>query len=263
MRFNVFQASGWFFDVTSSLSHENSKVSPSLFPTMGTDVDIDLWGAGVNLYRSDDMSSTSFAFDRLQSIGGSPQRRFWDPTTSTGVRTNSDRHFDIYTVSAAHSRYLDPNKIHRLSGSWRWIRPNERLAPSKMTTFGGLYSARGYKEDEIVADGGVLLSAQYEFDLVKHNESKENREPESEEEAAKPRLTKLALLAFTDFARAKIKSPVPGEKGVQELCSIGIGTAIAIGDHFDAGIYYGWPLRSTADTRKGRGRWSFSFVLRW
>ncbi|MHC4157625.1 MAG: ShlB/FhaC/HecB family hemolysin secretion/activation protein [Planctomycetota bacterium] len=263
LRYNAFQKNGWFFDVTSSLSHEKSKVTPSLFPTMGTDVGIDLWGVGVNIYRSDDMSSTSFALNRVQSIGGSPQRRFWDTTTSSGARTNSDRHFNIYTVSAAHSAYLDPNKIHRLSGSSRWIMPNERLVPSKMTTFGGLYSVRGYKEDEIVADGGLLFSAQYEFDIIKHSEFQESGKTEAEETAKEPWLRRLALLAVTDFARAKTKNPVAGEKGTQELWSVGMGTLFKVGSHFDAGIYYGWPLRSTIDTNRGKGRWNFSFIMRW
>jgi len=263
LRLNVFQTDDWFFDVTGSLSHEHSKVSPSLFPTMGTDVEMDLWGIGAHLYHSDNMSNTSFAFDQIQSIGGSPQRKFWDSATSSGVRTNTERHFNIYIAGAAHSQYLDPNKIHRLSGSSRWITSDERLAPSKMTTFGGLYSVRGYKENEIVADGGVLLSAQYEFDLVKYSESLENRETESEQTDKKPWLSKLALLGFTDFARAKTKSPVGGETGTQELCSIGVGTAVTLGGNLDAGIYYGCPLRSTADTREGKGRWNFSIILRW
>ena len=263
LRFNVFHTDGWFFDVTSSLTHENSKVTPSLSPTMESDVEMNLWGAGLDLHRSDDMSNTSFTFNRVQSIGGSSQRRFWDTIADSGARRNTDRHFNTYMVSAAHSQYLDPNKIHRLSGSFRHITSNERLAPSKMTAFGGLYSVRGYKENEVVADGGVLLSAQYEFDLVKHSRSGENRETESEQTVKKPWLNKLALLAFTDFARAKTKNAVAGEKGVQELCSIGVGTTVALGEHLDAGIYYGCPLRSTDDTREGKGRWNFSFILRW
>jgi len=263
LRFNVFQTDGWFFDVTSSLSHESSEVTPSLFPMMGSDVDIDLWGIGTNIYRSGDMSSTSFGLDRLQSIGGSSQKKFWDPVTLTGARTNAESDFVIYTIYAAHSQYLNPNKVQRLSGSLRWINSDERLPPSKMTTFGGLYSVRGYEEDEIVADGGLLVSAQYEFDLVKHNESKEVNHVDSDKPAEKDWLRKFALLAFTDYARAKTKDHVAGEKGVVEICSVGTGAIVSLGDHCDARIYYGWPLTSTADTKKGHGRWSFSFIIRW
>lgn len=262
LRFNAFQTKGWFFDITSSLNREESKVTPSLFPTMGTDINMNLWGIGVNAHRSGNMSRTSLAFDRVQNMGGSSQDKFWNPVTFAG-RQNTDPDFVIYTTSAAHSRYLGANKVHRLSGSLRWITSNERLTPSKMTTFGGLYSVRGYKEDEIVADGGVLFSAQYEFDLVKHNQVRARRETESEDTSKKSWLRKLALLSFVDSARAITKSPVPGEQGIQELFSVGVGLAATLGDNFDAGIYYGHPLRSTGDTKRGRGRWSFNFIMRW
>ncbi|MHC4500912.1 MAG: ShlB/FhaC/HecB family hemolysin secretion/activation protein, partial [Planctomycetota bacterium] len=253
-RLNVLQNDGWFFDATSSLGREKSRVT---YVGLDTDIDIDLWGIGANLHRSDEMSNSSLAFNRVQSIGASSTAEF------VNARQNTDPHFNIYTVGAVHSRYFDPNKVQRLSGSLRWITSNRRLTPSKMTAFGGLYSARGYGEDEIVADGGLLLSAQHEFDLVKHSQSKENREADSEEEAEKGQLSKLALVSFVDFARAKMKHPVPGENAVEELCSVGIGTAIGLGNDFNANIYYGFPLRTTAETRARHGRWGFSFTRRW
>lgn len=257
LRLNVLQMDSWNIDLTNSLSHERSKVTPSLFKTLETDIDMDLWGIGLDVRRSADMSTTSFSFGRLQSVGGSSKEDF------VKAREGSDPHFDIYTVSAAHSQYLDPNKVQRLSGSVRWITSNERLAPSKMSTFGGLYSVRGYGEDEIVADGGILVSAQYEFDLVKYNKSRESRETETKETDKKAWLRKLTLLGFTDFARAVTKNPVAGEEKIQELCSVGIGTAVTLGDNLDAGIYYGYPLMETPDTRQRQGRWSFSFIVRW
>lgn len=259
LRFNAFQKNGWFFDITSSLSHENSKFTPTLFPVLGSDIEIDLLGIGFNAYRSNDTSNTSFAFDRIQSIGGSSQKEFWDPLTGTGARMNADRDFVIFSASAAHSQHLDPSGVQQLSGSFRWITSNERLAPSRMTTFGGLYSVRGYEEDEIVADGGILASVQYEYDLVKKDKEDESEESQNN----KRRLTKLAPLVFADYGRAKIKNSVAGEKGTQELCSIGTGIVVILKDNIDMNIYYGYPLRSTDDTDRGQGRWSFSFVLRW
>jgi hemolysin activation/secretion protein len=257
LRYNFLQAGGWFFDATGSLSYERSRVTPPLFPGMGTDIGITLWGVGVSIHRSDDMSNTSFTFNRVGSMGGSSQDEF------TQARQGADRDFAIYTASAAHSQYLDPNRINRLGLSFRLITSDGRLVPSKMTTFGGLYSVRGYKEDEIVADGGVLMSVQYEFDLVKYYESKKTGKTDSEEAQAKRlQLRKLAPLAFLDYARAQRKNPVPGEWGVRGLLSIGLGVHIDIGDNFSAGMYYGWPLRTTEQTNRGDGRFSFSFIYR-
>ena len=255
LSYNVFQMDKWFVDVTGSLSQENSKVTPAL--GLASDVDMDLWGVGVNIHRSDDLSNTSLTFNRVESMGGSSESEF------TAARLDADPDFIIYNFGASHSQYLNTDKINRVSGSFRWITSSERLVPAKMTTFGGFYSVRGYEEDEIVADGGMLISGQYEFDLVRHGESLENREANSEgTQESKPWLRKLAPLAFIDFGRAKIKSPVIGEREVRELCSIGVGTIVEIEDNFSAGIYYGWPLRGTDETDTGEGRLNFSCVYR-
>ena len=259
LSYNIFQMDNWFVDVTGSLSQEDSKVTPTL--GLASDVDMDLWGIGFNIHRSDDMSNTSLTFNRIESMGGSSRSEF------DASRSNADPDFTIYNLGAAHSQYLETSKVNRVSASFRLITSNERLVPAKMTTFGGFYSVRGYDEDEIVADGGILMSGQYEFDLVKHRESLENREATSEASSEetqdnKPWLRKLAPLAFIDFGRAKTKSPLVGEQGTQDLWSLGVGTIAELGDNFSAGIYYGWPLRRTDQTNKGDGRLNFSCVYR-
>jgi len=255
LSYNVLQMHGWFVDLMGSVSYERSKVTPSL--GIASDVDMELWGLGVNVHRSNDISNTSLTFNRTENMGGSSRRRFED------ARFNTDPDFAIYNFAANHSQYLDSAKVNRINGSFRLITSDERLVPAKMTTFGGLYSIRGYEEDEIVADGGMLISGQYEFDLVKHSEAKQGRQDSAgQNEAKKPMLRKLAPLAFFDYGRAKIKSPVAGERSVRELCSIGAGTIIEVGDDFSAGIYYGWPLRGTDETDRGEGRLNVSIIKR-
>ena len=254
LSYNVFQIDKWFVDVTGSLSHERSKVTPSL--GLASDVNMDLWGVGINVHRSDDMGNTSLTFNRVESAGGSSKADF-------ALAQGADPDFTIYNFAAAHSQYLDPDKVNRLSGSFRLITPNARLVPAKMTTFGGLYSVRGYEEDEIVADGGILVSGQYEFDLIKYGETLENRETESDEmQEKKPWLRKLAPLVFIDYGRAEKKDPVVGEQEVQELCSVGGGMLVELGDSCSAGIYYGWPLRGTDDTDRNEGRLNFNLIYR-
>jgi len=255
LSYNIFQIDEWFVDVTGSLSQENSKVTPAL--GLASDVDMDLWGVGVNVHRLNEMSNTSLTLSRVESMGGSSTNDF------EAARLNADPDFIIYNFDATHSRYLDTDKVNRVSGSFRWITSSERLVPAKMTTFGGFYSVRGYEEYEIVADGGMLILGQYEFDLIKHGESRKNRDANSEaKQENKLWLRKLAPLAFIDFGRAKIKSPVVGEREIQELCSIGVGTIAEVGDNFSARIYYGWPLRGTDETDRGDGRLHFSCVYR-
>jgi hemolysin activation/secretion protein len=253
LSYNIMQLNGWFFDVTGSLSSESSKVTPSL--GIASDVDMELWGVGVNIHHSDDMSSTSLTFNRSENMGGSDKDSFEDAR----LETNPD--FTIYNFGATHSQYLDSKKVNRISASFRSITSDERLVPAKMTTFGGLYSVRGYEEDEIVADGGILISGQYEFDLVKAGQANHYQNSELKD-TDKPLLRKFAPVAFIDSGRAKMKKPVVGEVAVRELCSIGTGLIIETSDNFSAGMYYGWALRGTDDTDMGEGRLNMSFMKR-
>jgi len=255
LSYNVLQINGWFFDLTGSLSNERSKVTPSL--GIASDVDMELWGAGANIHHSDDMSNTSLTFTRNENMSGSSKSEFED------ARIDTDPDFTVYNFGISHSQYLDSAKVNRLSGSFRSITSDKRLVPAKMTTFGGLYSMRGYEEDEIVADGGILISGQYEFDLVKAGKSdRDQQESAGGGEAKKPLLRKLAPLAFIDSGRAKIKKATPGELAVQELCSVGTGLIIETEINFSAGIYYGWALRGTEETDRGDGQLNVSFMMR-
>ena len=258
LRYNLLQTDdGWFFDIKGSLEHTRSKVTPSLFPSsLGTDIKFWLWGAGIDLHRSDDLSQSSVSLGRYESLGGE----------SSGdefrlARTNAESIFTIYNASAAHSQYLDTNKIQRISASFRWITSNERLVPAKMSAFGGMYTIRGYDEYELVADGGIFASGQYEFDLVKYEEAKFLDDTDSEQ--PKPFLRKLAPLVFVDYGRAKIRHPVGTERADEDFFSVGAGALIELGDNFSGAVYYGYPLKSTDDTRTGKGRVSAGVMLRW
>lgn len=261
LRWNVLQKKGWFFDLTTSLTREKSEVTTTLFPQFfASKVYLDLWTVGADVHRRTDMANTSFVLDRVEGIGGSSQKRFWDPTTLTGARNGAERDFTIVTLAANHSQFLDTDKVQRLLGSLKYIWPDERLVPAMMTMFGGMYSVRGYKENRIVADGGVLGSIQYEYDLLRKNQAE--RAGSEQSQAAKGELKKLAPLVFFDYGRAKTKHHVAGESGTEELCSLGLGMIVEYGEHFNAGIYYGHPLRSAGPTDEGNGRVNVGFTMR-
>ena len=258
LSYNVLQISDWFVDVTGSVSRERSKVTPSL--GQASDVDMDLWGVGVNIHRRDPNSNSSLVFNRVQSMGGSSRSDF------ELARLDADPDFSIFYFSAMHSRYLDAKRVNRLSGSFRFIHPDQRLVAAKMTTFGGLYSVRGYEEDEIVSDGGVIASLQYEFDLVKHFEEPQaptaGEEPAGQKDEKKPWLRKLAPLVFMDLGRARIERPVVDEKGIQKLCSVGVGTIFELEGDFSGAFYCGWALRGTDETDRGDCNLNLSLLKR-
>jgi len=172
--------------------------------------------------------------------------------------------FHVYYVNGRHSRYLDTDKIQRASASFRFITSDDRLVPAKMTSFGGMYTIRGYDESEIVADGGLIISLQYEYDLAR-KEQIELFGQETDEETRKPFLKKLAPLVFLDYGQARTKDPIKanGETADEELCSVGGGIITELGDNFTGTVYYGYPLIATDETRSGKGRVHAGLLLRW
>jgi hypothetical protein len=252
LRLNVLQFDGWFLDIKGGVEHVRSKKIPEFSgtPFSPSDVKFWLWGGGAELHRSDDISNSSLGFDRFESWGGESTGDEFDD-----ARTGAVSDFTINTARANHSRYLDDDKISRIAGTFRWIGSNERLVSAKMTAFGGMYSVRGYDEYEYIADGGILTSVQYEFDLVKYDQARRKLAGEEiEENAEEPFITKLAPLVFWDYGRAKIVNPTGTEKRHEEFMSIGGGAILELGDNFRGAVYYGYPLLATEDTRTGDGR---------
>lgn len=268
LRYNVLQTDpgtwmlgdDWFVDVKGMLEHTRSKVKPTVFPfsVLKSDVRFWLWGVGVELHRSEDMMDTSVGFDRWESWGGES-----DSVDFTNARTRAKSDFSIYSFKANHNQYMDPNKVNRVSTTFRWIGANERLVPAKMTSFGGMYTVRGYDEYEILADGGILASLQYEFDIIKHQEAMAGPQVEEPETGEKPFVRKLAPLAFVDYGRTTINHPTATEQRHEELCSVGGGMLLELGDNFSGGVYYGYPLMDTVDTRTGDGRLNVNLMYRW
>jgi hemolysin activation/secretion protein len=264
LRYNVLQTDGWFLDVVGSYSHEESKITPSLFPEfLASDVKMDLWGWSVEAHKKDDMSNSELGVSEQQSINGMGSDDEEFALARPGGPIDND--FSIYTLWGSHSRLLDADKVTRLSGTVKWIIPSERLVPAKMTSFGGMYSVRGYEEFDVIADGGVLASVQYEFDIIKYEQSqsadKEKKEPR--QPSSPCTLKKLAPLVFFDYGRAKIEDPAATEEGHQTLASVGPGVLFEVGDNFSGNIYYGFPLKETDDTDKGEGRVNVGLLLRW
>jgi hemolysin activation/secretion protein len=252
LRYNLLQRRGWFVDISGSVSHEESTITPSLFPQFfASDVEMDIWGLGISAHRRNDISTVSLLLNGVQSFGGSNRTEF------ERSRTNADPDFTILTAAASYNEYVDADKVQQIRGTVRYIYPTERLVPAKMTSFGGMYSVRGYDEYEVVADGGMLLSLQYEYDLVRH------RRAGGAETLVHEDLRKLAPLAFVDVGRTNIKDPVAGEEERQTLSSIGVGTMFEIGSNFSGAVYYGHPLKETAGTRVGKGRINASAMIRW
>jgi hemolysin activation/secretion protein len=263
LKYNLFQHAGWFFDARGIVEYTNSKVkttNPIFSPSTDSDVEFTMWGVGPQIHRSDDIRQTTIGYTQWKSMGGGS-----DAQEFALARTGSDTLFTIYDFHANHSQFIDPNEVTRFSGTFRWVGSDERLVPAKMTSFGGLYTVRGYDEYEVVADGGILASLQYEYDIIQYLNTKEGVQLEDPETQEKPLIRRLAPLAFADYGRSTVRHPRSGlgEKRHEELFSVGGGMILELGDNFSGAVYYGYPLTNTDDTRTGKGRVSTTLLVRW
>lgn len=254
LRLHALQRDGWFFDVTGTLIQEESRTTPLL--TQTSDVRMDLWGCGVELYKTEDLSDTFISLTHFQSY-----RTTGDFLTVRGSGI-ADDDFAIYSATVRHSRYFDPEKVHRLSASFTWTSSNERLVPSRMSAYGGMYTVRGYDEYEVISDGGILTSLQYEYDLIRADRAQYGPDRTDTPEI-KPFVRKLAPVLFMDYGQARIQDALPGENTDQELCSVGGGLITELGNHLTGIVYAGYPLIATENTREGKGRLHAGVLIRW
>lgn len=260
----------WFFDVKGMWEHIRSKNSPQIVdPALAalidprSDVKFWVWGFGLELHRKDDMSSTTIAWDRWYNGGGASDRGDF-----IAARPGAEPDFRIDDLSVKHSQYIDTNKVHRVSGSFRGIYSTKRLPPAKMTSFGGMYTVRGYDEFETIADGGILASFQYEYDLIAAQKAKDKAagvEPLESEEKDPFEIKRAAPLFFFDYGRTTIRNAIlVGEKHHTEMISVGVGALLDVGNNFSGAVYWGHPLAETRDTKvSASGKVNVSFMLRW
>jgi hemolysin activation/secretion protein len=264
LRYNLFQtADKWFFDLLGGFSQEESKTSPQIPPftsELESNLRMNLVDYGFNLHRRNDMTETSITCERTQNVGGSSREDFAGSRAFPGA----DKYFAFDALTISHKQYIDPNKVHNVIGTFRGIYPEDRLAPSKMTVFGGMYTVRGYDEDEIVADGGIIASLQYEFDIIKYKEAKSSGGANKlQTDQSKPWLRRLAPLAFVDYGWAKMKDAGPAEDSSETLLSAGPGLTADISDHFTGVLYWGIAMKSTPDTDAGASKVNVGILARW
>jgi hemolysin activation/secretion protein len=259
LRFNVTQVEDWLVDYVSRFSYERSRTGSNFGVLFRQDVSMYIFGAGVEVHRSDDRSRTAFSAVRDTTVGGGSDQDEFD-----NIRGGVSSDFSIWTLSASHIQFLDEYKIHEISGSFTNVLPSARLTTSKLTSFGGLYSVRGYEQDEVLTDGGIIATAQYRFDVSEYcdvlSDLPEEVIEKQKKQAWPPR---ISLLTFVDYGRAKTRR-VSDEASVEELLSMGVGTAWELGETLYANIYYAWPMKSGPETKAGdAGKWYFNIIARW
>jgi hemolysin activation/secretion protein len=115
---------------------------------------------------------------------------------------------------------------------------DQPLISNEQYLAGGLKSVRGYKETEATGDDGFHATVELSPpDLVGFTSWKEK--------------AGLTPYIFYDFARLRLKEPLPGEDKNTDLQGVGVGLRGFLTQHFDFEIAWGMALAKTDKTDKG------------
>lgn len=101
------------------------------------------------------------------------------------------------------------------------------LVPLEQFTLGGFQSVRGYRQDRLLTDSGILLSAETQIPIVWFDSDKV-----------------LQLTPFIDFGHGWNDSDGINREPLREdtLLGAGVGLQLRLGDQFTGRIEYGFPL---------------------
>ena len=125
------------------------------------------------------------------------------------------------------------------------------LVNSEQFAGGGLATVRGYLESELLGDSGWFVTTELR--------SPSFLSPWVKVEEGKDPPTEWRLHAFFDGGRLYLNDPLPEQKDVFDLASVGLGTRLRLFEHLNGSIDVAWPLVDQTTTRSGDPFFSFRF----
>jgi hemolysin activation/secretion protein len=162
---------------------------------------------------------------------------------STNNSSSPDGKFLTWRGQAQYVRALAPNSIFlaRLESQLA----DRPLVPLEQIGFGGQDTVRGYRQDLLLGDNGVLASVEARFPLF----------------SPADRSQLLQIVPFFDLAWVGNKpGNVPSPK-VNTIASTGVGLRYQTGDNFSAKLDYGIPFTSIEGGRRTGQEKGFYFSL--
>jgi hemolysin activation/secretion protein len=146
----------------------------------------------------------------------------WD-ATDNGVPGDPDATFFYWLGQAQYVQRLFKTQnqvVLRLSGQWT----DEPLLALEQFSVGGFNTVRGYLENQLVRDRGVVSSIEFRVPVL----------------FDKSGAGTLHLAPFFDFGGAWNESGAPGPS---TICSTGLGVLYAPNKHLSAEVYWGYRFR--------------------
>ncbi|MCI0381455.1 MAG: BamA/TamA family outer membrane protein [Chlamydiae bacterium] len=165
--------------------------------------------------------------------------------------------------SGAKSRYLyakmrfEQSVKLPLSSSWVLLMQGQisttKLLPSETFTIGGAYTVRGYDENELFGDNGILIKNEFRTKIFTWNRKKTSR-----------KFQEIQFLAFCDFGIVSDVDKHILNKNWAYLLSVGPGVRYNATDHLSIRFDYGFQLKDIhrlVDETKKHSRAHFAATL--
>ena len=164
----------------------------------------------------------------------------FDTTTSKG--TSRDGEFVSGLVQGQWVRRLFQSQ-HQLAftGNFQWA--DDSLLSPEQFTIGGMNSVRGYRENQVVRDAGVVTSAELRLTVW----SRASGDPT------------LQLIPFYDYGRGwNVRTTTPKP---DDISSVGAGLAWTPNNHVSARIFWGHRLREVENPHDNLQDYGLHFRL--
>ncbi|MGF1542355.1 MAG: ShlB/FhaC/HecB family hemolysin secretion/activation protein [Pleurocapsa sp.] len=121
------------------------------------------------------------------------------------------------------------NNINLLIRSDLQLSPDE-LVPLEQFSLGGIDSVRGYRQDSLLGDNGLFISAEVRYPFYRWNNGQNS----------------LSIIPFVDFGTTWSKQENPNQEE-DTIASIGLGLQLALSDALRARLDYGIPFVTVED----------------
>ncbi|XHX78776.1 MAG: ShlB/FhaC/HecB family hemolysin secretion/activation protein [Stenomitos frigidus ULC029] len=151
--------------------------------------------------------------------------------------------FFIWRGQAQYVRLLAEDTLLLLRGDIQLA--NKPLVPLEQFGLGGQDSVRGYRQDLLLTDSGIFLSAEARIPLFRSRE---------------PKLV-LQLTPFVDFGHGFNLGGVPNPRPQNDLVSVGLGLLLNLDDRLTARFTWGIPLTDISGDKKTLQEQGFDFSL--
>jgi hemolysin activation/secretion protein len=173
------------------------------------------------------------------SLGVEP---FAAPNSNPGIDAPVDSFFAAWRGQAQYVRLLATESL-------LLVRADVQLADKSLVTLeqfalGGLHSVRGYRQDALLTDNGIFISAEAQLPIL--------RVPEWS--------GILHLIPFIDFGTTWNSSGKPSPE-FPTLLSPGLGLQLKLGDRFTARLDYGIPVVNTSSMGRSLSKDGLYFAI--